>query len=128
MNIPGQFQKIMIVPAQNPLIPVLKEMAVSLVSTVKIYHIPGQQLPHALREGLVSAPNQQVKMGVQQRPSINAQCLRLAKFSQTIQEILPVSSIPEDLTPFTSPAYNVMQGSRRIQSRLSCPAPKSNLP
>src|SRR4030042_5259609 len=67
-------------------------------------------------------------MGVQQRPSINAQCLRLAKFSQAIPEILPVSSIPEDLTPFNSPAYHVMQGSRRIQSRLSCHDPKLYLP
>ena len=83
-------------------------MAITLVSTVEIHHIPGQQLPHALREGLASAPNQQVKMRVQQGPSINAQCLRLAKFSQTIQEISQVSSAPEDLTSFNSPAYHVM--------------------
>ena len=63
-------------------------------------------------------------MAVHQGPSVNAQCFSLAKLAQAIQEILPVSSVPEDLSSFNSPADHVMQGPRRIQSWLSRHDPK----
>ena len=99
-------------------------MTITLVPPVEIHHIPRQQLPHAIREGLAPTPNQKMKMRAQQDPSINAQCLRFAKVRQTIQEILPVSPFPEDSGSFNSPAYDMVQCPECIQSRLSWHAPK----
>jgi hypothetical protein len=72
MYISGQFQEVRIFFTENRFIPILKQVAITTISTVKPHHITGQQLPHALRYPLFPCADEEVEMVVEQRPSMNA--------------------------------------------------------
>jgi hypothetical protein len=70
MDVSRQFQKIRVILAYDGFVPILKQMSVSLVPTIKVNHIAREKLPHTLGKGLAPRPDQQMKMALHERPGI----------------------------------------------------------
>ena len=114
MNISDQLQQICLLLAEDRFVPVLKQMTMSLVTPVESYCISGQQSPH--HRGYRHGPSLQEEMCViwDQRPGKTGSLGFLQVGIQSIQEVLPILVIFEDLSPIDSPEDNVVQGTGRV--------------
>ena len=68
MNITDQLQKIGIFLAQDRFVSILKKMADSFMTTIKIYRMTGEQSPHNRSHRQHTGSKQQVKMIGNKRP------------------------------------------------------------
>lgn len=94
-------------------------MPMALVPQVEVDDISRQKAPHALRERPSARPHQQVEVIGHERPGIYNQGPSPTEFFDTVEEILPVRLVAEDLGSFNTPAYDMVQGARGIESRVS---------
>jgi len=70
MDVTNQLQKIRIFFADNGFIPVLEQMAASLMTPVKGYGIPGHKPAHDFAERGSSGAQQGMKMVWNERPGV----------------------------------------------------------
>jgi hypothetical protein len=71
VNVARQFQQVGIVLTDDRFISVLKEMAGSFMTQVKINNITGQKLLHTPENRLTTGPNQQMKVVGKEAPRID---------------------------------------------------------
>jgi hypothetical protein len=116
MNVTHQFQQVDVLLAQNRLVAVLEEVAVSTVSAVIPKGVTGQKPSHDRRDGNCSGPEQEVKMIGNKCPGI-ATCFGFFQdTSESNQKIVSVGIVLEYLSSFNAPGNDVVEGSRSIYS------------
>jgi hypothetical protein len=80
--------------------------------------VSGEQRTHIPGKRLLPCPDKQVKMIGQQGPGVNNKVTLLRELRQSMEEILPVDLVPENLPPLDPASHNVMENARSVQSRL----------
>ena len=108
MDVTGQFPQVGVLFAQDRLISVLEEVPMTAVSAIEINHIASEELPHALGDRLSAGLDQEMEMVGKERPGADHQAALSAKGGKTVQEIIPVLCVPEDLGPFDPSADEMM--------------------
>jgi hypothetical protein len=119
MNIPDQFEKIGVFLAEKGFIPVLEEMAGSVVFSVKVLGISGKQPSHQGREREASASQKQVHMIVHERPGIARSRGFIQKAGQPGDEMFIVVFIPEDRGTLNASYDDMMEGAGCVDAALS---------
>jgi len=116
MNVTHQFQQIGIFLAQNRLVAVLEEVAMSSVSAVVPKGITGQKPSHDRGDGNGAGSKQKVKMAWNQRPSI-AGCFGFFQdICESSQKIVTVCIVFEYSPFFNPPGHYVVESAWRIYS------------
>jgi hypothetical protein len=90
-----------------------------VVTAVEGYRITGQQPSHNGGDRLQTRLQEQMKMVGNQGPGITRRSGCLQDSTQPFQESVAVGVVSENIAPFDSPTYDVMQGSGRVDSGLS---------
>jgi hypothetical protein len=119
MNVPGEFQEVGLLFANDGPVPILKEMPVPPVPAVEVHGKSGEKLPHGRGERLPPGPKQQVEVVGQERPGKDLEVTALAEVGQASQEILTVRLGREQLDPGDAPADHMMEGSGRVEAGLA---------
>jgi len=119
MDVPRQFEQIRVLLADDGLVPILKEMPVSLMPAVEIDHIAGQQLLHALGERPRPRAHQEVEVARHEGPGVHDQVSLLAQRSKPVDEVVPVGVSVKDLGALNAPADDMLQGPGGIQAGVS---------
>lgn len=86
MDVSDHLPKMRIVANQPGFVPVLEKMSDTIMASIEIFRISGQQAPHEGREFTVVALNEKMEMVRHQRPCKTADSPAGQIFSDTFQE------------------------------------------
>ena len=83
-------------------------MAVSLMPSVEIHDIPGQQLLHTLGERILPRPHQEMEVVRHQGPGIHDQAPVPAQNCEPVHKIVAICVPVEYLSSFDAPAHDMV--------------------
>jgi hypothetical protein len=116
MNVADQLQKIGILLANNLLVKILEEMAHTVVATVEVDGIPGQQTPHETRQFDFTATHQHVGVIREQRPRVTVHTGFQQQFAEPLQKAVTVMIVNEDVATFNAADHDVLQKTRAVEA------------
>ncbi len=91
-------------------------MAKKLVAMIKTNGVGAQQPPHALNEIRIGGLDNQMKVVAHQAIRVELPAGLLTRFSQSLEEVLPVNVIQEDILPPVSSAHHMVNGTRVLNT------------
>jgi len=108
VNVPHQLQKIGLLITKNRFVPILKQRAMASVAAIEGCGIPREKASHERRDSLRTASKKNVGMIGKQSPRVDGGRQFQRKRAQSGNEVLPVFSLPNDLSSFYSPDDDVV--------------------
>jgi hypothetical protein len=119
VDVADKFQEIGILLAENRFITVLKQMTMTIVSSVEGHSIARQESSHYRRYGYRACKKEEVDVGGDQGPTMTT-CRGLFKnTTDTIEKIVTIFVIVEYLFPFYSSDNNMMNRSGSVYAGLT---------
>jgi hypothetical protein len=116
VNVPHQRQQISLLFAQDGFVPVLKQHAVSSVSTVELLGVTGQKPAHNGTYGHTPRPQKHMDVVVHQRPCQAGGAGLDQKPAKAREEILAVGIIPEDRRTVDPPYDDMVEGAWSVDA------------
>ena len=114
VNITNQFLKVDVLLADKRFVAILKQVASSVMSSIKADHITGQQSAHQGRQWSVASSEK--KMGVigHESPSVAGDPAFGQKKRKTLDQIVAILIASEYVASFYPPDDHMMQNTRGI--------------
>ena len=91
-------------------------MAVASVPAVEADHVAGQQPSHHRGDGNLAGAHKEVGVVWQKRPGIAGGFSLQKKTSETLEKILPVPGISEDLSTLDPPDHDMVKNTGSIKA------------
>lgn len=119
MEVADQLKEVRLLLNYNRLVPVLEEMAGTVMPAVEGSCIPCKQRSHSAGEWLTLCPDQEVGVVGQQSPGVDPDGLGQGQVRKAADEVVPIAIVPEDGTALDPPHHNMVQDPRRIKARAT---------
>ena len=119
VEVADELQEIRLLLHHDGFVPILEEMAHTLVAAVERPRIPREERPHAAGQGALSRPEQQMGVVREQGPRVHGERPVLRQRGEAADEVGAVRIVPEEGGPLDSPHHHVVEGLRRIEARLA---------
>jgi hypothetical protein len=116
MDIANQFQKIGVFFANYRFVAILEEMAIAVVTTIKVNGITGQQTTHETRQLDFTATQQHVGMVGEQRPRVTVDTGFQQQPAESLQKLVVVIIIHEDRPAFDATNNDVLQKAGAVKA------------
>ncbi len=119
MEVPHELHEVGFLLDHHGLVPVLEEVADSVVAAVEGARVAREERTHAPGQRALPRPDQEVGVVREQGPRVDDEPARVRKSRKARKEIGSVLRVPKDGSPFDPSHHHVVQDPRRIQTRAS---------
>src|SRR5512139_542104 len=116
VKVTNQLLEVCVLLANDGFVAVLEKMAVASVPAVEADHIAGQQPSHHRSDGNLVGAHKKVGVVWQECPGIAGGFRLQKKISQTLEKILSVLGISEDLSALDPPDHDMVKNTGSIKA------------
>lgn len=119
MDIADQLKEIGLFFTKNGLVAILEKVARPSMAPIEVDGVPGKEFSHYCRYAHVPRPNKKMYMVAHEGKGIDGAGSVLYDVAESIQKLLPVEVINEEITLIDPPQHYVMEGSPCIQAGVT---------
>ena len=119
MEVADELEEVQLLLDDDGLVPVLKQVAGSLVPTIEGPGVPGEEGAHAPGQGAGARPDQEMEMVGQEGPCVDSWPPGLDQARQPAHEIIPIPVVPENRLPIETPGHHMVEDARGIETRAA---------
>jgi hypothetical protein len=116
VKVANQLLEVCVLLANDGFVAVLEKMAVASVPAVEADHVAGQQPSHHRSDGNLAGARKKVGVIWQECPGIAGGFRLQKKISQTLEKILSVLGISEDLSALDPPDHDMVKNTGSIKA------------
>jgi len=119
VEVADEFQEIGLLLHHDGLVPVLEQVAHPSMAAVEGPRVAGEQGAHTARERPLPRPDEEVRMGGEERPRVDREAGRVDQGHQPADEVCPVQVGAEDRPALESSHHHVLEDPGSIEARLA---------